>query len=110
MTNRKELISILSKKREEYYQNLPTNNGDKELRLLCDIISSWIISGSNSFDNGNFRTNRHQVTNSKELQYSLKALLNIEAKEEDIQKVRSSKKILCLRNNRVTYRIYRQSF
>jgi len=99
MNNRQELISILSKKREEYYLSLPQNRGINELRLLCDTISNRVISGINSYDNGNFSTERHQVTNPKDLQEYIKSILQIKVRVEDISKVRSWKKTLMISNN-----------
>lgn len=65
---------------------------DKDKRLICDIISSWVIAGINTIS----QSKRHQITNSRELQMYIKSLLNIELSEEEINKVRSSKKNLLI--------------
>jgi len=65
---------------------------DKDKRLICDIISSWVIAGANTIS----QSKRHQITDSRELQMYIKSLLNIELSEEEINKVRSSKKSLLI--------------
>jgi hypothetical protein len=99
---RKTKISLLSKLREQYFQNLPGDKGKKELRLLCDTISDRVIKESNP-------TYRKKVTNSKELQTWLQLELNLEVNETSIEQVRSWKKTLLIPNNK-KYKIYKQKF
>jgi len=109
MKDRKELISILSKKREEYYQSLPTNNGDKELRLYIDIVCDILTKDDDLIHSSIIKQGRTKP-DSRLISYWIYSLLDIKIKEESIKKVISFKKVLCLRNNQRTYRIYRQSF
>ena len=97
---RKTKISLLSKFREQYFQNLPEDKGKKELRLLCDIMSDKVIKESNPI-------NRKRLTNSKELQAWFKIDLDLNIREESIEQVRSWKKTLLISNNS---KVYRQKF
>lgn len=99
--NRKTKLSLLSKSRELLFQILPDSKGERELRLLCDTISLWVIAGINT----NTPTNRHQITNSKELKQYFKSLLDLDISEESIQKVRSQKK-----NHIRLHKFYKQKF
>lgn len=104
--NRQTKVSLLKKERELLYQILPKDTkGKAELKVICDCTSDWIIAGINSYDNGNFKTSKHRLSSSKEIQTYLKTLLQIEAKEEDIEKVRSDKKRLL-----ITKGSYKQRF
>ena len=99
---RKTKISLLSKLREQYYQNLPEDKGKKELRLLCDIVSDEVIKESKSIT-------RHRITNSLELKTWLKLMFELDIEEESIEQVRSWKKTLLIPNNKKC-RIYKQKF
>lgn len=104
--NRQTKVSLLSKERNYYYQNiLKDTKGEIELRLLCDTISSWVIAGINTITS----TNRHQITDSKELKLAIKSLLEIDIPEENIQRVRSLKKSLLIKNNK-KIKCYKQRF
>lgn len=103
--NRITKLSLLSKEREYYYQNLPDSNGEKELRLLCDVISGWVIAGINV----NTPTSRHQITNSKELSSYINSLLGINIPKENIERVRSLKKSLLIKSNKKV-KSYKQRF
>ena len=97
---RKTKISLLSKFREQYFQNLPRDKGKKETRLLCDIISDVIIQESNP-------TYRKRITNSKELNLWFKIEFDIDITEESIEEIRSWKKTLLISNKS---KVYRQKF
>ncbi len=102
--NRITKLSLLSKERELLYQIIPKDNkGEKELKLLCDIVSQWVTDWNNKINHHHI----NRINNPKDLKIYLKSILQIEVKEEDIEKIRSDKKRLCL-NNKTSKSIFYQ--
>jgi hypothetical protein len=100
--NRQTKVSLLKKERELLYQILPKDTkGEIELKLLCDTVSQWVTDWNNKINHHHI----NRINNPKDLKIYLKSILQIEAKEENIEKVRSDKKRLCL-----SKRNYKQRF
>ena len=90
---RKTKVSLLSKERELLYQILPKDTkGEKELKLLCDTVSQWVTNWNNKINHHHI----NRINNPKDLRIYLRSMLNIETREQDIEKVRSDKKRLCI--------------
>lgn len=102
--NRKTKVSLLKKERELLYQILPKDTkGETELKLLCDTVSQWVTDWNNKINHNHI----NRINNPKDLKIYLRSILQIEAKEEDIEKIRSDKKRLCL-NDKVSKKIFYQ--
>jgi hypothetical protein len=104
---RKTKVSLLSKFREQYYQNLPDTKGQRELRLLCDIVNDEVLKESKRMG---CIVKRNRITNSKELKACLFIYFNITIAEETIEQVRSWKKTLFIPNNKSNNKTYKQKF
>jgi len=91
--NKQTKVSLLRKQRELLYQILPTDSkGAKELKLICDTASQWVTDWNNKINHNHI----NRINNPKDLKIYLRSMFQIEVNEEDIEKVRSDKKRLCL--------------
>lgn len=104
---RKTKVSLLSKFREQYYQNLPDTKGQRELRLLCDITNDIVLKESKR---AGCIIKRNRITNSKELKAYLFIYFDMTIEEEVIEQCRSWKKVLLISNNKPNNKTYKQKF
>lgn len=96
--NRENKISLLSKFRESYYQNLLENKELNQLRLFIDIINDDMKES--------YQSNKR--LSSDALKIHLKIRFNFNISLENIDKCKSWKKQLFIRNHKT--KIYHQKF
>jgi hypothetical protein len=93
--NRETKISLLSKFREKYYQNLPDNKGINILKLLIDIINDDM--------KGIYQSNKRLSDTA--LQIHLQVAFDLEISLKDINKYKSLKKQILIPKYKPYYEI-----